>query len=161
MTKQQRKRKKQVVNPRVQWTLALRVVLHFFVFICAGAIFGLINQFLLDPFGGLWNNLDAFARNSSPVLIALICLIPIFIRDTLTLTNRIAGPIYNMQNTMKRLTDGEDDVPQLRFRKQDMWEGLSDDFNSMVDTLREANGTTPQKEESASQRTQESELQPA
>lgn len=136
MSKKPNHRKKAVVNPRVQWTLALRVLLHFFVFVCAGAIFGLINQFLADPFGGLEKNLASFWKSSGPIMLALVCLIPIFIRDTLTLSNRIAGPIYHMKRTINQLAEGEQDVPPLKFRKGDLWDDLPERFNAMVERLR-------------------------
>lgn len=136
MAKNPDNRKKAVVNPRVQWTLATRVVIHFFVFVCAGAVFGLINQFLADPFAGASENLAAFWKSCGPMLIALVCLMPIFIRDTLTLSNRIAGPIHNMKNTIRRIAAGERDVRPLKFRKGDLWDDLPDLFNSMVDRLR-------------------------
>ncbi|MEQ9411014.1 MAG: hypothetical protein RIK87_25105 [Fuerstiella sp.] len=136
MAKTPDKRRKSVINPRVQWTLAARVVLHFLIFVCAGAVFGLINQFFADPFGGLADNLSAFWANSGPMLLALLCLMPIFIRDTLTLSNRIAGPIYNLSRTVQQLADGESDVRPLRFRKNDMWTDLPETFNQMVDRLR-------------------------
>lgn len=129
-------RKKAVINPRVQWTLASRVVVHFLVFVCAGAVFGLINQFLIDPFGGVRGNLAAFGRNNGPMLLALLCLLPVFIRDTLTLSNRIAGPIYNLNTTINRLADGEESVPPLQFRKGDMWGEMPQAFNTMVERLR-------------------------
>ena len=128
-------RKKAVVNAQVQWTLALRVVLHFFVFVCAGAIFGLINQFLSDPFGGVSKNLSTFWQHSGPMLLALLCLMPVFIRDTLTLSNRMAGPICRLRDSIKRISEGED-VPPLKFRRKDMWDDVPALFNAMVERLR-------------------------
>lgn len=136
MARKPENRKKAVINPRVQWTLASRVVVHFLVFVCAGAVFGLINQFLIDPFGGVRGNLAAFGRNNGPMLLALLCLLPVFIRDTLTLSNRIAGPIYNLSTTINRLADGEESVPPLQFRKGDMWGEMPQAFNTMVERLR-------------------------
>lgn len=120
----------------MQWALANRVIIHFFVFVCAGIIFGLVNQFLLDPFAGLAANFETFARNSAPLMVALVCLMPIFVRDTLKMSNRIAGPMHNLQTTVKRIADGEEDVPPLRFRKGDMWNDLPDQFNRMINSLR-------------------------
>ncbi|MDG2131332.1 MAG: hypothetical protein P8K08_25265 [Fuerstiella sp.] len=128
-------RKKAVTNAEVQWTLALRVVLHFFVFVCAGAFFGLINQFFKDPFGGFTANVTVFWEQSIPMLLALGCLMPIFVRDILTLSNRISGPICRLRDTVKRLGDGED-MPPLEFRKKDMWNDLPELFNTMTDRLR-------------------------
>ncbi|MEZ6130644.1 MAG: hypothetical protein R3C59_18305 [Planctomycetaceae bacterium] len=129
-------RKTAVVDSHVQWTLALRVVLHFFIFVCAGCVFGLINQFLADPMAGLQANLTSFWRQSAPLVLALVCLIPIFVRDTLTLSNRIAGPIYNLRRTCRQLADGQTDVRPLKFRKGDMWSDLPDLFNRMTTRLR-------------------------
>lgn len=136
MAAKQNQRKKTVADARVQYTLARRVVLHFFVFICAGTILGIINQFFADPFAGVEANLKTFARQSAPMLIAMVCLMPMFIRDTLTLSNRIAGPIHNLRNTIKAHADGEDDVRPLRFRKGDFWDDLPEHFNAMTNRYR-------------------------
>ena len=45
---------------------------------------------------------------------------------------------------MNRIAEGESDVAPLKFRKKDMWDGLSDDFNNMVDALR---NSRPKQEE--------------
>lgn len=128
-------RKKAVADAGVQWTLALRVILHFFLFVCAGTFFGLINQFFVNPFGGVAENANTFWRQSGPMLLALACLMPIFVRDTLTLSNRVAGPICRLRDTIKRLGDGEE-MPPLKFRKRDMWDDLPALFNKMTDRLR-------------------------
>ena len=142
-------RKTAVVNADAQWTLALRVVLHFFVFVCTGAFFGLINQCFKDPFGGLAVNVNKFWEQSGPMLLALACLIPIFVRDTLTLSNKIVGPICRLRDTVKRLGDGEA-VPPLEFRKNDMWNDLPELFNRMTDRLQTA-ATTKQVDTNAGQ----------
>lgn len=128
------KRRKSVVDARVQWTLAGRVVMHFFVFICGGAFFGLIFQYLSNPLGSLSDHLHNFWKQSAPMLVAMVCLIPVFIRDTLTLSNRVVGPICRLRDTMKRIAAGED-VPPLKFRKRDMWDDLPGLFNGMVNHL--------------------------
>ena len=138
-------RKKSVVDSQIQWTLAMRVVLHFFIFVCAGAVFGIINQFLADPFGGVQKNLLAFVTHSGPFLLALVCLMPIFIRDTLTLTNRMAGPIYNLRRTVQQLADGEANVRPLKFRDGDFWPDLPDAFNAMTERLQ--NGADASREQ--------------
>lgn len=133
MTKKVENRKKAVVDKAVQHKLARRVVSHFLIFICVGATLGIVNQFLLNPFGSLEENLTVFFRQNTPFLLAMVCLIPIFVRDTLTLSNRIAGPIYNLRKTMQRHIDGENNVPPLRFRKNDFWPDLPAAFNAMLE----------------------------
>jgi len=129
-------RKKTVTDTRVQYTLARRVVLHFLLFVCAGAVFGIINQFLANPFAGVKENITAFLRNSAPMLIALVCLIPIFVRDTLTLSGRIAGPIHRLRNTISAINEGQENVEPLRFREGDFWNDLPETFNAMTEQLR-------------------------
>lgn len=136
MSRPTNKRKTSVANARIQYTLAFRVVTHFFIFICAGAIFGIINQFLLDPFGGVRENLATWLRSAVPFLLALICMMPIFVLDTLKLSNRIVGPIWNLRNTVRSLAAGEPNTRPLRFRKGDFWEDLPESFNQMTDRLR-------------------------
>lgn len=148
MSRRQENRKKAVVDKSVQYTLAGRVILHFFVFICAGTVFGLINQFLMNPFGGVEENLTTFLRHSSPFLVALVCLIPIFVRDTLTLSNRIAGPIYNLRNTIRKISTGDTEVRPLKFRKNDFWDDLPEAFNAMTERLsRQETGSQTEERE--------------
>lgn len=125
-------RKTAVVNKPVQHMLAGRVVLHFFIFLCAGSMFGVVNQFLLNPFAGVKENLTVFLRHSAPFLLAFVCLIPIFIRDTLTLSNRIAGPMHNLRKTIQSHLNGDRDIQPLRFRKKDFWPDLPAAFNAMI-----------------------------
>ncbi|MEZ6062970.1 MAG: hypothetical protein R3C19_21705 [Planctomycetaceae bacterium] len=137
-------RKKSVVDARMQWTLAMRFVMHFCTFIVGGAVFGLIAQFMTDPFRGLNGHLQSFWSNNGPYMVALLCLLPIFIRDTLTVSNRIVGPICRLRDTVKHLSNNES-VPPLKFRKGDMWNDLPDSFNKMVSVLRNS-GSDPVEE---------------
>ena len=111
MAVKKNQRKKSVVNAQVQWTLAFRVVTHFFVFVCAGVIFGLINQFLMDPFGGLSKNLATFWRHTGPMLVALVCLMPVFIRDTLTLDELWVSPNFSQAVEAHSRLSVLDEVP--------------------------------------------------
>jgi len=133
-SKKKNQRRKAVVDARVQWLLARRVLLHFCVFVCAGAAFGLIFQILTNPMGSLSSHVESFWQHNFPMLIALVCLMPIFVRDTLTLSNRIAGPICRLRDTVKKIADGED-VKPLKFRSNDMWDDLPTLFNRMVTRL--------------------------
>lgn len=141
MARKKDQRRKSVVDARVQWTLARRVVLHFLVFICASFFFGLILQYLTNPLGGVSEHLRNFWSQSAPMLVALVCLVPVFVRDTLTLSNRIAGPICRLRDTVRRMGAGEE-VPPLAFRKHDMWDDLPQLFNQMVVRLKEDEPST-------------------
>lgn len=138
MAKIQNKRKRAVADKQVQYALARRVILHSFIFVCAGTFFGIINQFLMNPFGGVNENMTTFFRHSAPMLVALVCLMPIFVRDTITLSNKVAGPVHNLRNTIKSLAEGNQDVRPLKFRDGDFWTDIPDKFNAMTEQLRAA-----------------------
>lgn len=135
MTKKKNCRKIAVVDKKVQYSLAFRVVMHFFIFLCAGTILGLMNQFLMNPSGGAKENVSVFFRQNVPFLLAMLCLLPVFVRDTLTLSNRIAGPIYNLRTTISSILNDDPDVRPLKFRDGDYWTALPEEFNRMTDHL--------------------------
>ena len=131
-------RKNTYVEKRVQGALARRVVLHFCVFIVAGAFLGLIVQFFTNPFQDMSTLFSAFWGNTGPYLVALVCLLPIFVKDTLKLSHRIAGPICRLQTTIDSIANGKE-TPKLEFRKGDMWSDLPERFNAMVGQLQGTN----------------------
>lgn len=136
MAGKKNRRRKSVVDARVQWTLAGRVVLHFFVFVGVSFIAGLSVQLLWQPTESAAVHLQNYWKQSAPMLVSLLCLLPIFVRDTLTLSNRIAGPICRLRDTVNRLGAGEQ-VPPLTFRRKDLWGDLPDLFNRMVASLQQ------------------------
>ena len=46
-------------------------------------------------------------------------------------SHRIAGPLHNLNNKMKRIADGEDPSP-VNFRRKDQFQELADSFNAML-----------------------------
>ena len=46
-------------------------------------------------------------------------------------TNRVFGPLFRLQKTVKRMADGEEPSP-IRLRDGDHFNELVDDFNRMV-----------------------------
>lgn len=50
-------------------------------------------------------------------------------------SHRIAGPLYQLNNRMKRIANGEDLSP-VKFRRKDQFLELAENFNAMIATLR-------------------------
>ena len=125
-------RKKYFIDFKVQGALLFRLVLHWMVF--ALATFGLLfcMDFLVlapeysigDSLLRLWN------RYSAMVLVSLF-LLPVFAFDLLKMSSRFAGPVYRLRKAMQAVVRG-DEVPSIRFRPDDYWHDLSDDFNAML-----------------------------
>ena len=80
-----------VVDRKVQGALAWRVIFHFCAFILMGGILGMAMQLLSDPFQSFGDHCQNFWRNSGPQLAVLVLLLPVFVYDTIKLSNRIAG----------------------------------------------------------------------
>lgn len=127
--------KRLYVEPKVQGVLARRVIFHFIMFIVVGAMVGLFLQFLGDPFKPVKAHIKAFWSQSGPYVVALLCMIPVFIKDTLALTHRMAGPIVRLRGHLRSLADGED-VPPLKFRDGDFFSDVPPLFNEMMETVR-------------------------
>jgi methyl-accepting chemotaxis protein len=49
-------------------------------------------------------------------------------------SHRIAGPLYNLNNKMKRIASGEDPSP-VNFRRKDQFLELTESFNAMIAKL--------------------------
>ena len=61
-------------------------------------------------------------------------MLPIFVWDTVKLTNRVVGPICRLKSTIRRIaSDGEPRT--VSFRDRDFWKELADDFNGMIRRL--------------------------
>lgn len=132
-------RKKTFVDPKVQGALVRRLVLHWFSFIAVAAIVAFCLQILTNPFRSISEHGQEVWWTHGPFLLVMFFMLPIFIVDTIKLSNRFAGPIYRLRLTIRSLAEGETFKP-LRFRDFDFWQGLADDFNMMVDRLQGPQG---------------------
>jgi nitrogen fixation/metabolism regulation signal transduction histidine kinase len=69
-----------------------------------------------------------------PILAVMILLLPIFIRDTLKLSNRFAGPMYRLRTELRKLaTDQPGNA--VKFRTGDFWQEVAGDFNHVLGQL--------------------------
>lgn len=123
------------VDKKVQGTLARRVIFHFMMFILVGAMVGLFLQFLSDPFKPVRMHVSAFWSQSGPYVIALLCMMPVFVKDTISLTHRMAGPIVRLRGHIRAIADGKDVAP-LKFRDGDFFGDVPPMFNEMMDKVR-------------------------
>ncbi len=125
------------VDKKVQGALAHRVIFHFVMFIFVGAMVGLFLQFLSDPFKPLDTHISTFWSQSGPYVIAMLCMLPVFIKDTVALTHRMAGPIVRLRGHIRPIAAGEDVAP-LTFRDGDFFTDVPPLFNEMMTTLNRA-----------------------
>ena len=58
----------------------------------------------------------------------MLLLLPVFLRDTLKLSNRFAGPMYRLRIALQSLAAKQSASP-IKFRAGDFWQEATTDFS--------------------------------
>ena len=127
-------RKKHFIDSHVQGALTRRLIFHWLVFMLVTSVIAFVLQVLSDPFRGITSHLTDMWWAHGPFLLVMVFLLPVFVMDSIKLSNRFAGPIFNLRRTMQRIAAGER-PRKLQFRKHDFWQDLAEDYNSMLSKL--------------------------
>ncbi len=124
-----KKRGKFYVDSLVQGALARRIVAHWCIFFVLSLIsLGAMELFLGDPALSFIGHLAVLWSKYAFFVILMVSILPTFIYDSMKLSNRFAGPILRLRESIGALAKGEE-VKELKFRDNDFWRELSDDFN--------------------------------
>jgi hypothetical protein len=130
-----RPRNRLLVDPAVQYSIGLRIVLHWFLFICSLVMSSVAIRIITlagdVPFS---DALTIAVKAQIPVIVIAVLLIPVFLRDTLRLSNRFAGPMFRLRHAIENLKNGNENSP-LVFRKNDFWQPVASDFNLVVNEV--------------------------
>lgn len=85
----------------------------------------------MQPDQPLLSHMDQVWPIFGPVLITSLLIVPLILLDTVRLSNRFAGPMLRMRQTMRLLSEDRKVYP-IHFRDNDFWGGFADDFNQML-----------------------------
>jgi nitrogen fixation/metabolism regulation signal transduction histidine kinase len=127
-------RKKSYVDPQVQGALVRRLVIHWVSYVSVAAAVAFCLQVLSNPVQPLGKHIQEAWWTHGLFLLVLVFLLPVFVLDSIKLSNRFAGPIYRLRRTIHNIAQG-DPPPRLKFRDFDFWQGMAQDFNLMIDRL--------------------------
>jgi len=128
------KRRQKFIDSRVQGALARRIIFHWLVFLAVASVAALMLQVLSDPFRPAGEHLQSIWYTHGPFLVVMVFLLPVFVVDTIKISHRFAGPIFSLRRTMRDVADGQ--PPQkLKFREDDFWHELAEDYNAMITRL--------------------------
>ena len=126
------KRRRFLVERRVQGALGLRIAMHWGIFMVTTAalttglrVIGSIEHPSVAELIGV------ALREQTVSFVVILALLPWFLHDALKLSNRFAGPIHRLKDSLKNLADGSQ-VQELKFRDNDFWRELSEDFNRVA-----------------------------
>lgn len=124
-------RRKVYIDASVQGALARRIILHWVVFLLVASLAAFLLQVLSNPFRPLADHARDLWWNQGPFLVVMLFLLPVFVVDTIKISHRFAGPIFSLRRAMREIVQGKP-PRRLKFRSNDFWHELSEDFNAML-----------------------------
>lgn len=124
-----------LVDPKVQWAIAGRILCHWVMFlvclISIGAMVRVIAGAGNQPFG---ESFRAAMATQIPIIGVMLLLLPVFLRDTLKMSNRFAGPMYRLRTALRTVSESKECSP-IKFRDGDFWHEAATDFNIVLGQL--------------------------
>ena len=133
----QSQRSRILVDPKVQWSIAGRILCHWSLFlvclISISAMVQIMGSAGQQPFAETWRTA---ALAQVPILGVMLMLLPVFLRDTLKMSNRFAGPMYRLRIALRSMANNEI-VTSINFRSGDFWQEAAKDFNTVLGHLEE------------------------
>jgi len=132
------RRRKHLIDSAVQGALVKRILIQWGLFLAMACMTLPLWRILtgaepLGPFSVL------MARGwvaSGPIFVILLAMLPMFIWDTITFSQRFAGPMYRFHKTIQDLNAGGE-FRRIQLRKGDFWTQFADDFNTMMERMEE------------------------
>lgn len=134
---QHKKRQRIYVDQHVQGGIVVRLVALWVASTAVAVAVWFVMQFFADPTQGLAFYLAGAGKTLFPLLLAFGVTLPIAILQLLRFTHRFAGPVVRLRRMMHELANG-DDVPTLKFRPNDYWQDLADEYNRAATALKES-----------------------
>jgi hypothetical protein len=127
-------RRKTFIDPRVQGSLVRRLVFHWLVFSIVTALASFILLVLSNPFQPLSFHIENLTWTHGPLLLVMFFMIPVFVVDTIKLSHRFTGPIFALRRAMREVAEGQP-PRHLKFRSNDFWQELAEEYNAMLAKL--------------------------
>ncbi len=151
----QNRRGKKFIDRQVQGRLVLGITVHWLLYFTL--ILCSIPMWHMITVSGFSKSFPLVLADSwsqmTPVFLFLAAVLPIFIWETLKLSHRFVGPMYRLRSAIRSINAGEEFRP-VKFRDDDFWQEVADDFNTMMERLTEGKAD----EETQEQAQEEGEL---
>ncbi|MDG2219817.1 MAG: hypothetical protein P8L85_00440 [Rubripirellula sp.] len=129
------KRTRLLIDPAVQWAMVRRVLIHWGLFLVCLVSLGALVRVLLEvgnePFSSVWRSA---ILSQIPVIGVMLVMMPLFLRDTMKLSNRFAGPMFRLRTSLRGLATGHPRSP-IKFREEDFWQEAASDFNQVLEQV--------------------------
>lgn len=124
------------IDRDVQRALVLQLVRHWalFVVVLTGILLALDS--LSDPQRSFGQHFMSLWQRHSALLVVVGALFPVFLYDSIKLSNRFAGPIMRLRSALREAAAGELSRP-IVFRKDDFWQDIANNYNALLTRLAE------------------------
>ena len=139
-------RKQLFVDPKIQGALVLRVIMYWVFCLMTITLMILCWRIVTGPARLFYTHFGDMWFHYGPALIASLLLLPLVIVDMIRMSNRFVGPLLRMRHSLRALARGEH-VEPIRFRKNDFWRELSEEFNTVVDRVQSQTHNAEQEAE--------------
>jgi hypothetical protein len=131
------KRKRLFVDSKVQGSLVRQLITHwvlacFLIFLYLLTLQAFSNGFAL----GFMENLSVMGQKYGLLAAVMLVISPVFIYDSIKLSNRFVGPMISFRSSLKDLATGKN-VEELTFRRGDFWREMTNDLNKVSVELRD------------------------
>lgn len=122
------------IDRDVQRALVLQLVRHWalFVVVLTGILLALDS--LSDPQRSIGQHFWSLWQQHSALLVVVGALFPVFLYDSIKLSNRFAGPIMRLRSALREAAAGELSRP-IVFRKDDFWQDIAKSYNALLSRL--------------------------
>lgn len=139
-------RKRLFVDTKVQGSLVRQLIIHwslacFLIFLYLFTLETFANGFSLD----FQENMAALWKQHGLLALVLLVISPVFVYDSIKLSNRFVGPMISFRSALKKLANGENMDP-INFRENDFWKELTGDLNKISKELKELRDANPSEE---------------
>ena len=124
-----KRRLQRYVDREVQTTLLYRLCAHWALFMIANVMaITLWTKFMDSPMETWAETILLTWPRVVPFVLVSFALIPVFIWDSVKLSNRFAGPIVRVRRALAQIADGQS-PKAIEFRHCDFWKALAVDLN--------------------------------
>jgi hypothetical protein len=122
-----------IIDPKVQWALARRLCFHWLAFFAVLLSIGTAMRAMVELWEySFWEAAALALRDQIPMVVIMLVVLPLFLYDTLKLSNRFAGPMYRIRQALECLASGQTIAP-LKFRRGDFWHEVAQQVNALRD----------------------------
>lgn len=140
-----RSRKQMFVDARVQGMLLLRTVAYWALCLLTITSMVLVWRIVTGPARIFYTHFDDMWFHMGPALVSAALLLPLVLLDVLRQSNRFAGPLYRLRNSMRLLSLGLP-VEPIKLRKGDFWHEAAEEFNALLARVAELERNQKQAE---------------